>query len=661
LNQVVAAARDRVSSGMFPNRGSLISYLRAAGISPTLSSYIGATLYSDPGAALETPSLWEYGHLVDVNDSIEVVMHLLFLGITRSLAKDTVYPFISARKQWSSYVDRVNTLFSRAQKMNIYWVRPQPVGISGSFGGWVSENYLAYSRLSKYLGALTEDLPAVDQPYKDPDIAVQEMSAPQLHRWLLVRGMKVTKPNGQTRARKVDYVRTVLATGWRRRGDHPHVSVDYTAGMPLSLFENVVTSCHTMICAVMGVRGIPTQQEQGALLRDVKLYLSYDHIFHTWSIDSPENIELRRATYNVVADGIVLLGPRSERDQPINLDPTDSDEDNTDNDEEESDTGDEYELEEDDSSLSDESVPDAVPTGMVPGPVVETRSYRIPAVAKRNKINLIKLPPTMGRVGSYQHLSELGQKGEGAIQTMKPVVKKLGGIQRRDWATHVAKAWSSRRFSRSALAMAMEAHRENGEDSTVSPGDRDFLDRASQTFAEFLSEASSRDDADSSLLDLDADGWGSLVDVVCHGGDTQAQAKRMYYVYKSREMALTAIHLGTQPISAVMVKGGEHGGNPSWFGVVYVDQTGSLKILRIEAGDLVTSRCGAAFFRWRVVNEAEHGLDLGTDRLVYVDYCLLLPLTAQMDHDGLLITVYYLITYWWREMLADGSIGIYRP
>ena len=64
--------------GGFPNRGSIQAYLRTAGISPTVAKALASQIYGskDGHTCLSTPCLWQYHHFVDVNDSIEVVMHI---------------------------------------------------------------------------------------------------------------------------------------------------------------------------------------------------------------------------------------------------------------------------------------------------------------------------------------------------------------------------------------------------------------------------------------------------------------------------------------------------------------------------------------------------------------------------------------------------------
>ena len=90
-------------------------------------------------------------------------------------------------------------------------------------------------------------------------------------------------------------------------------------------------------------------------------------------------------------------------------------------------------------NLSDEpeDLADVVLQPVSPRPIPKQRKLaavpavkRIPALARRNKINLVNLPDTLRRFCSYQYISELGPKDEGAIQLVKPIIKKLGGIKR---------------------------------------------------------------------------------------------------------------------------------------------------------------------------------------------------------------------------------------
>jgi hypothetical protein len=82
--------------------------------------------------------------------------------------------------------------------------------------------------------------------------------------------------------------------------------------------------------------------------------------------------------------------------------------------------------------------PGAVSVGVNPN--APCRRY-LPALQKRNKINLIKLPFTLKRYGSYRsHLSELGSAGEGNVMSVRPLIQRVQGMKK-NWEFNVARDW----------------------------------------------------------------------------------------------------------------------------------------------------------------------------------------------------------------------------
>jgi hypothetical protein len=659
LKSVVASAQAKCIAGELKTKAKLVAYFRSAGIAPSLATSMSVQLLADPAVTPSTPALWDYSDFVDVNDSIEVVMHLLFLGIARSLAKDTVYSFLAGRKQWSSFVDRVHYIFNRIHKLGIYWIRPHPISPTGSFGGWVSENYLGFSRISKYLGALTDSLSAHDEPYKDPDVVPNKMSLPQLQRWLKVRGIPVSKPTGQVRPRKCDYLATVEATGWRRPGDPPALSLNMTDGIPLQLYENVIASCHSMTASIMSVRELPTDDERFEMLQSIKTYLSYDNLFHTWN-PGDQSVIPTVCTGGPSQPTLSTYPPESPANSPSQFGMTvDQPWDVTDDDDSSASSVDDS----DNGSISDDSggefqdAPALVPQAFV-------ASYRIPALAKRNKINLLKIPATVFGWGSYSNMSELGQKGEGAIQTVKPVVKKLGAVAKPGWATHVARGWLRRRFSRNAISLTIEAMTEEASKCSlpsINNEDVKFLDSIKKALIRLVPSEEKTTETASTFCNLDADGWGNLVDAVCTGSDLPS--KRMFFVYKNREAAISALSWGLEPVSVVILRGSMEDPWKPWYAVVYKGGDKALHLLKIHPVEFLLEKCKAAFFKWSITSPSEESNSCEVDVPiqschVFDDYGLLLPLDTLSDNGRQV--VYYMITYWWNEMLANGSLARYK-
>jgi hypothetical protein len=287
----------------------------------------------------------------------------------------------------------------------------------------------------------------------------------------------------------------------------------------------------------MSVRGIPTTEEADAILREIKLYLSYDHIFHTWKLSDAADLdgvaEPKRPKYSQNSSTDDLIGKYdvslhydvskrtfTETTMPCDDESADDmslpDED--------------VDLEDDTGSISEDSVGEPnLEEGAPPGapeaptliseqrfPPLGPTTAAIPAVKKRNKINLLKVPAILRKVGSFHHCSELGPKGEGAIQTVKPIVRKLGGITKNNWALHVARGWSSRRHSRNAISLTVESMKEKQEKTNnLSAEEQTFLSKLSQAFTQSVSDvgnapgstAMSRNDVES-ILETDQEGWG---------------------------------------------------------------------------------------------------------------------------------------------------------
>lgn len=644
LRQCVVIDKQKPECERTIDRKDLVDTMRVSGISPSLSDSIAKDLMANPDHLPNLPALWGYTKFCDVNDSIEVVMHLLFLGIVRSLAKDVVYDFLSGRKQWTSYVSRTAVILNDVSSLNIYWLRVQPIR-SGTFGGWVSENYLAYGRLVKYLTAVTENVAAIDSPYIDPPLLANRMTTVQMQKWLYARDKRVIRRDGRQLALRDDYVYTLQTLGWTGPGSGPpirrrHLSKSAT----LCQFQECVVSCHSMVSSVMSIRNLPTESQLLEVDRSVKLYLSFDHLYHMLGSNSSHidsNLDIPRTQTIPVATG------QAAGQAACNTYHDTTDDESTDDSE---------------GSVSDASGEANSGLGVL---LPSDRIGLIPALGKRNKINLLKISNTLARYGPYRFLSELGPQGEGAIQTIKPIIKKIGGIWRDKWAIHVAEGWSCRRYSKSAVGIvadALEASRPTCSDSQLV-----YLDIVAKVFSQHathsdpISTVSGADNHANNNYILE-DGMAAdegnaarAMDYILGGPITPK--KNMLKIYKNRGDIEMLLEAGVKPIS-VAVLTSRHKVGCVLYGSVYKDDKKVLKVICLETTEFVMEKCGASFFRWAVsskdrINDASFEEVAGVE-----DYGILLPLHAH--HHGSVFTVYYLITYWWNELNANGSLGLHK-
>lgn len=136
----------------------------------------------------ELPSAW-YG-FNDVKQYVDVPMHLLMLGIVKSvLLKIGVW--LRLRNQQSLFLRMTNTVLGEVKSLNIHWCKILEYPSTDKFGGWVSENFLAMSRLANWFYSFVTFLPEADE-YSDPRSNYKTWSKPMNQKWLEARGLLKT-------------------------------------------------------------------------------------------------------------------------------------------------------------------------------------------------------------------------------------------------------------------------------------------------------------------------------------------------------------------------------------------------------------------------------------------------------------------------------------
>ena len=93
------------------------------------------------------PSTW-FSATDHVKMFIETPMHLIFLGVTKTLGF-VLKKIITQVTSYASF-HRANHPMEQIRNINVEWVKALPFGSSKNpFGPWVSENLLAYARIFK--------------------------------------------------------------------------------------------------------------------------------------------------------------------------------------------------------------------------------------------------------------------------------------------------------------------------------------------------------------------------------------------------------------------------------------------------------------------------------------------------------------------------------
>jgi hypothetical protein len=135
----------------------------------------------------ELPSSW-FGE-DNTRLYVDVPMHLLFLGITKScMIKATKW--LTMKRMYSTFLSFSKKILDPIERMNLDWCKLIKYPTSEKFGGWVSENYLGMARACNWFYALMSYLPEQEE-YEDPhpDLPLKEWSKQQLKGWLEARGV----------------------------------------------------------------------------------------------------------------------------------------------------------------------------------------------------------------------------------------------------------------------------------------------------------------------------------------------------------------------------------------------------------------------------------------------------------------------------------------
>jgi hypothetical protein len=147
------------------------------------------------------PSLWVRG--VQLSQHIDVVMHLLFLGVIKTTIQK-IQQWTKERGKHTAFLTYSKGIFESVQKLGLDWCRCVPYK-TGKLGGWVSENYLGAARLMNWFYGSIDDI-ASDPVFVEPDRPMNRWTKPNNQGWLGSRGLDTTGNADQLRLRVLEYI-----------------------------------------------------------------------------------------------------------------------------------------------------------------------------------------------------------------------------------------------------------------------------------------------------------------------------------------------------------------------------------------------------------------------------------------------------------------------
>ena len=133
----------------------------------------------------EFPALWSRG--TQLCQHVDVIMHLVFLGVVRATIK-RIEDWMKSKGKFEGFVKYVHGKLESVQSLGLGWCKALPY-TTGNFGGWVSENYLALARLLPWFYSSIPLINEVRPPYVEPRGHPKNWTVKQNKYWLLSRNL----------------------------------------------------------------------------------------------------------------------------------------------------------------------------------------------------------------------------------------------------------------------------------------------------------------------------------------------------------------------------------------------------------------------------------------------------------------------------------------
>ena len=245
------------------------------------------------------PSVWERD--VHLYQHVDVIMHLLFLGVVKTVVRK-IMNWAKARNKNASLLRYASGVLDSVSSLGVPWCKAFEYR-GGKLGGWVSENYLAMTRLAKWFYSALGDL-YTERAYVQPDKPVKDWKCKELEGWLKARGLKYSgnKP-----------VLIARVNGCMRQPGGPPELKSVKAG-PVENALNVINALVAMISRLMATK--VDSHVVADCERHIKVFLNAFHAFDL-RFDKKDDIPSWISSYNFMC--LLNLPSVMERFGPLRL------------------------------------------------------------------------------------------------------------------------------------------------------------------------------------------------------------------------------------------------------------------------------------------------------------------------------------------------------
>ena len=253
------------------------------------------------------PAVWDHANY-HIWQSAEVPMHVLFKGVVETTTS-LIQNFFVKQRKYESFLRYMRLQTESLQNLHLSWLKAEPY-TRGELGGWVSENYLALSRVSLWIYSGTSGL-LQDETYMEPNKPQDRWTKVENQKWLSVRRLD-TEGNAEVLRERV--------RAYLNQSDGPP-EIPPPTGVVLDshIFPTIITMSF-MISYLMGMEGSCGKNEAAVSSLLIRMYLNsiYDVDVASREASQEQRKPLWLSSYNFLSllnlpNQILHMGPLRNR------------------------------------------------------------------------------------------------------------------------------------------------------------------------------------------------------------------------------------------------------------------------------------------------------------------------------------------------------------
>jgi hypothetical protein len=181
------------------------------------------------------PTFWMRAMRLD--SQIDVPMHLVFLGAVQGVI-GFIHSWLRKHNKYANFMRLAQERFSGFLQLKLNWLKIL-LYKGDRLGGWVSENYVGFTRVAKWFYLILDELKPDDPPFEEPDTPQKKWTAKQNKGWLKARGLPLDGYAKELQTR----VANCMAGGGAPLLPPPDGTMDN--------LHHLVDAMHTMVKSIM--------------------------------------------------------------------------------------------------------------------------------------------------------------------------------------------------------------------------------------------------------------------------------------------------------------------------------------------------------------------------------------------------------------------------